>query len=80
MTIKTSASRRSNADPHGRYRAAGRVARASSLGTDATEARRDLAAAQIACAIDKALADAPPLTKAQRAHLAGLLVDAGGDA
>ena len=80
MTTKTSADRRSITDPHGRYNAAGRVARAASLGTDGTDARRDLAAAQIACAIDKALAAAPPLTDAQRVHLSGLLADKGEQA
>ena len=38
---------------------------------------RAVAAAKIADAIDKALSDAPPLTDAQRAHLAGMLALAG---
>jgi hypothetical protein len=55
----------------------GRLGIARRNGVDDTDARRDVAAAKIADAIDKALADAPPLTNAQRAHLAEMLAVAG---
>lgn len=58
-------------------RAHGRLGMARRYGADDTEARRDVVAAKIADAIDKALADAPPLTDAQRAHLARMLAVAG---
>lgn len=41
------------------------------------EARRDLAEANIAAAVERALADAPPLTDEQAARLARLLLGAG---
>lgn len=55
----------------------GRLGIARRHGADDTEARREVAAAKIADAIDRALVDAPPLTNAQRAHLAGMLAMAG---
>lgn len=41
------------------------------------EARRELAEAKIAAAIERIVADAPPLTAEQRNRLAGLLISAG---
>lgn len=41
--------------------------------TDLTDLRRDLAAEKLAEYIDRTVSAAPPLTAAQRDHLAGLL-------
>lgn len=56
-------------------RARGRLGVASRRGNrdEIAEAHRDLAAAKIAAYIDKVVAEAPPLTDAQRERLAALL-------
>lgn len=65
-------------DPRALQRAYGRLGVARRTGVDDTNARRDVAHARIADAIDKALASAPPLTDAQRAHLSGMLAPGSG--
>ena len=45
-----------------------------------TAARRDLAAARLAEYIEQVVAEAPPLSDAQRTRLAALLRPAGSDA
>lgn len=59
--------------------ARGRLAIATRYGRedDALAARRDLAAAKIEQYVSKVVADAPPLTDAQRARLARLLTSPG---
>ena len=66
-------------NPRALQSAYGRLGVARRTGVDDTDARRDVAHAKIADAIDKALASAPPLTNAQRAHLSGLLAVGGGE-
>ena len=47
---------------------------------DLIEARRALAAEKLAAYVSKTVAEAPPLTDAQRDRIAALLRPAGGDA
>lgn len=56
-------------------KARSRLAHASRYGTaaEATDARRNLAAAKLEASIGKITADAPPLTDEQRDHLAALI-------
>ena len=42
-------------------------------------AKRDLAAAKLSAAVEKILADAPPLTDAQAQRIVALLLTSGGD-
>lgn len=66
-------------DPRALQSAYGRLGVARRTGADDTDARRNVAHAKIADAIDRALASAPPLTNAQRAHLSGLLAVGGAE-
>ena len=65
------------------YKARSRVAILSQTSVSSTpeqiaEARRDLRAAKLAAAVEKALAEAPPLTDEQAQNIAALLLTGRG--